>query len=230
MDGVPAQPVDAVLPLTEEERAGYAADALAGAEAPVAVEAPVAAATAAGGSSLKRAAVRSSMWTLTAFALAQVIRFGSVFFLQAFLLPDDFGVAATVGFFIVLLAALSDVGIEQSIIQNKRGDEPVFLNTAWTLHAVRGVVLFFGACLMAYPVFLFYRSKGADAQYLLWMGTVAGIGPLISGFNSTSTFTLHRHVRQGRVTLFGLLYQIVAVAVTLAIAWKWRSPWAVIIG
>src|SRR5262245_32046351 len=94
---------------------------------------------------LKQAALRSSMWTLTAFVLAQFIRFGSVYFLQWYLLPDDFGVANTVGFFIVLLAALSDVGIEQAVIQNKRGDDPTFLNTAWTVHVLRGVLLWFGA-------------------------------------------------------------------------------------
>src|SRR6185503_4494893 len=134
-----------------------------------------------------------------AFALSQVIRFGSVYFLQWYLLPDDFGVANTVGFFIVLLAALSDVGIEQAIIQNKRGDDPVFLNTAWTLHVMRGLVLWLGACLLAYPAYRFY-SHDKDATYLLWMIPVAGLSPLISGLNSTAVFTLHRHLRQGLLT------------------------------
>ena len=37
------------------------------------------------------------------------------------------------------LTMLSDTGVPQSIMQNKRGEDPDFLNTAWTLNLMRGV-------------------------------------------------------------------------------------------
>src|SRR5687768_14214495 len=163
MDSARAEQLNATLaPPEDSAPAAYPPEQGAGAP-PVALEyesAPLA------NNTLKQAALRSSMWTLTAFVLAQFIRFGSVLALQWFLLPDDFGVVNTVGFFIVLLAALSDVGIEQAVIQNKRGDDPDFLNTAWTVHVLRGVFLFVGACVVAYPAYLFYQGK-KDAGDLL---------------------------------------------------------------
>jgi O-antigen/teichoic acid export membrane protein len=231
MDSARAEHINATLPPPEDSApASYPPEQGAPPSGPPSGATPLDYETPPGANNtLKKAALRSSMWTLTAFVLAQFIRFASVYFLQWFLLPDDFGVANTVGFFIVLLAALSDVGIEQAIIQNKRGDDPSFLNTAWTVHVLRGVLLWVGACALAYPVYRFYQGK-EDARYLLVMLPVAGLAPLVAGFNSTAVFTLHRHMRQGWVTVFALAYQIVLVLVTVAIAWKWRSPWAMIIG
>ncbi len=184
--------------------------------------------------SLKQRAVRSSLWTLTAFAAGQLIRFVSNPVLAYLLEPAYFGIVSLVSVFITGLAAMSDVGVEQAIIQNKRGDEPVFLNTAFTVHAVRGIFLWLGACAMAWPVYWFYNdpnsSNAAYAKYLLWMLPVAGLAPVLTGFNSTATFTLNRHLQMGRLTIVNLAYQVVSVIVMLAIAWKWRTPWALVLG
>lgn len=181
------------------------------------------------GRTLKQRVVRSSMWTMVAFGFGQGVRVLSSPILAGLLVPEDFGTVALISVFVTALAALSDVGIEQSIIQNKRGDDPVFLNTAWTLHAIRGVFLWLGCCLIAYPVFWFYKDK-ANAHYLLAMLPVAGLGPLLNGFNSTKTFSLNRHLNLGRITIITLAYQLIGVAAQIAIAWKWRTPWAIVLG
>jgi len=181
------------------------------------------------GQTLKQRAVRSSMWTMIAFGFGQVVRVFSNPILAGLLVPEDFGTVALISVFVTGLAALSDVGIEQSIIQNKRGDDPIFLNTAWTLHAIRGVFLWLGCCLIAFPVYWFYRDKG-NAHYLLAMLPVAGLGPLLNGFNSTRNFSLNRHLNMGLVTCLTLAYQLIGVGVQIAIAWKWRSPWAIVLG
>ncbi len=181
------------------------------------------------GRTLKQRVVRSSLWTMVAFGFGQGVRVLSSPILAGLLVPEDFGTVALISVFVTALAALSDVGIEQSIIQNKRGDDPVFLNTAWTLHAIRGVFLWLGCCLIAYPVFWFYKDK-ENAHYLLAMLPVAGLGPLLNGFNSTKTFSLNRHLNLGRITVLTLIYQLIGVAAQIAIAWKWRTPWAIVLG
>ncbi len=181
------------------------------------------------GQSLKDKVVRSSLWTMLAFGFGQAVRFLSSPILAGLLVPEDFATIALISVFVTALAALSDVGIEQSIIQNKRGDDPAFLNTAWTLHAIRGVFLWIGCCLIAYPVYWFYRDKG-NAHYLLVMLPVAGLGPLLNGFNSTKTFSLNRHLNLGRITILTLIYQLIGVAAQIAIAWKWHTPWAIVLG
>lgn len=216
------------------ERDASAGSGLGDAQPPVVMEyqngQDAAAETAKGnGLSLKQRAVRSSMWTMTAFAAGQVIRFVSNPVLAYLLIPADFGVVRLVGIFVTLLAALSDVGIEQAIIQNKRGDERNFLNAAWTVNVLRGVLLWLGACAIAFPVYWTYRGQ-PEATYLLWMIPVAGLGTLINGFNSTATYTLNRHLQMGRLTILNLLHQCVNTGAVVAIAIVWRSPWAIVAG
>jgi O-antigen/teichoic acid export membrane protein len=175
--------------------------------------------------SLKRKALWSSLWTLVAFGAGQVIRLVSNFLLARLLIPDDFGVANLVSVFVTGMQALSDVGIEQAIIQNKRGDDPTFLNTAWTIHAIRGVALWVGTCLLAWPLAKFFNQP-----ILMYLMPVAGLGPMLTGFNSTSMFTLNRHLKMGRLTMVLLVYQIISNVVMIAWAFKQRSPWAIVMG
>jgi O-antigen/teichoic acid export membrane protein len=179
--------------------------------------------------SLKSRAVRGSAWTLLAFGAGQAIRIVSGPLLAYLLTPEDFGTVALVTVFVTALYAFADVGIEQAIIQNPRGDEAVFLNTAWTLHIIRGTLLWLGCCAIAFPVYWIFRDKG-NARYLLMMLPVAGLNPLLAGFNSTRIFSLNRHLELGRVTLLNLGQQIVAVFVQIAIAYVWPSPWSIIFG
>jgi O-antigen/teichoic acid export membrane protein len=179
--------------------------------------------------SLKSRAVRGSAWTLLAFGAGQAIRIVSGPLLAYLLTPEDFGTIALVTVFVTAVYAFADVGIEQAVIQNPRGDEAVFLNTAWTLHVIRGTLLWLGCCALAFPVYWMFRDKG-NAHYLLAMLPVAGLNPLLAGFNSTRIFSLNRHLQLGRVTLLNLGQQIVAVSVQIAIAYAWPSPWSIIFG
>ncbi|MDB5322228.1 MAG: polysaccharide biosynthesis protein [Phycisphaerales bacterium] len=179
--------------------------------------------------SLKARAVRGSLWTVLLFGAGQVVRVGSTLVLARLLTPSDFGTLALVTVFVTAVYAFADVGIEQAIIQNPRGDEPVFLNTAWTLHIVRGVLLWLGCCAIALPVYWIFRDK-ANARMLLAMLPIAGLNPLISGFNATRLISFKRHMQLGRVTLFELAQQMLTVAVQVAVAFAWPSPWSIIFG
>jgi O-antigen/teichoic acid export membrane protein len=179
--------------------------------------------------SLKTRAVRGSVWTMSAFGIGQFLRIVSSPVLAWLLVPADFGTIALVMVFVTAVHAFGDVGIEQAIIQSPRGDEEVFLNTAWTLHIVRGILLFLGCSAIAIPVYWFFRDK-ANAHYLLAMIPVAGLNPLIAGFNATRLFTLNRHLQLGRITILNLAQQIVAIIVQTAIAYVWHTPWSIILG
>ena len=58
---------------------------------------------------------------------------------------EAFGVMAIVNTMLTGLNLFSDIGIGPSVVQNPRGNEPSFLNTAWCLQILRGLVLF-GIC------------------------------------------------------------------------------------
>jgi hypothetical protein len=62
------------------------------------------------------------------------------------------------------LELFSDIGVAQNIVNSKRGDEPTFLNTIWTLQVIRGAVIWFVGLILAFPIANFYND-----QRLLWL-------------------------------------------------------------
>ncbi|MDY7023361.1 MAG: oligosaccharide flippase family protein, partial [Cyanobacteriota bacterium] len=84
-------------------------------------------------SSVKNQAVKSTIWTVVGYGGSQVLRLGSNLILTRLLIPELFGLMALVHTFIIGVALFSDIGIRPSIIRSNRWNDPLFLNTAWTL-------------------------------------------------------------------------------------------------
>ena len=96
-------------------------------------------------SPLKRRVVSSLAWSLTGFGTQQVLRFAFNLILTRLLLPDAFGLMALIDLFILGLYMFSDVGLGLSIVRSHRGDDPHYLNVAWSVQIVRGLVLWLAA-------------------------------------------------------------------------------------
>lgn len=168
-------------------------------------------------SSVKKLAIRGAAWTMVGYGASQIIRFGSNLILTRLLAPDLFGLMSIVNIFISGLHLFSDIGLQTNIVQSKRGDDPVFLNTAWSVQIVRGLLLWLGCILLAFPASQIYNQP-----QLLWLIPFVGFSSVITGFNSTALFTLNRHLGIKQLAIFELLGQLVSV-ITILI-WAWFSP------
>lgn len=177
------------------------------------------------GEGLAARAMRSSAWTVLGYGGSQAIRLASNLILTRILFPEAFGLMALVTVFMVGLAMFSDVGIGPSILQNRRGDEPDFLDTAWTIQVARGAILWLATWALALPVAAFY-GEPMLAQLL----PVVGLSLLIGGFNPTRIETATRHLLIGRVTLLDLVAQAIGIVVMVVLAWITRSIWALAVG
>ena len=176
-------------------------------------------------SSIKALAIRGAAWTFAGYGMSMMLRLGSNLILTRLLLPEVYGLIALVYVFITGLNLFSDVGIGPSIIQNKRGDDPAFLNTAWTIQVVRGGCLWVGSLLLAWPAAQFYNEPR-----LLWLLPVVGLNAIISGFNSTALFTLNRQVAVSQLAIYELAAQITSITVTIVYAYFNPTVWAMVAG
>ncbi|THD76740.1 polysaccharide biosynthesis protein [Thalassobius vesicularis] len=176
------------------------------------------------GSSLIERAIRSSALTVLGFGAYQGLRLLSNLVLTRILFPEAFGMMALVTVFLVGLSMFSDMGVGPAIMQSKRGDEPEFLDTAWSLHILRGGVLFLAASALAYPLSLIYAEPE-----LAWYLPVSAVTLLISGFNPTKFETANRHLRTGRVTLVEIGTQVLGLIAAVTLAYLTRSVWALVI-
>jgi O-antigen/teichoic acid export membrane protein len=168
---------------------------------------------------------KSSFWALGGYGASQALRLASNLVLWRLLFPEAFGIMAIVNVFMQGLQMFSDVGIGPSIVQSKRGTDPEYLNTAWTIQVIRGFVLFVCAVLVAAPVATFYE----EPQLAQLIPAVA-VGCILSGFNSTRLFTTTRNLALARLTLLDLIVQVFGLMVMIGSAYVFRSVWALVAG
>jgi O-antigen/teichoic acid export membrane protein len=175
--------------------------------------------------SLKRLALSGTAWTLLGHAAGETLRFGSHLLCAWLLDPAVFGVMVMVNVVLQGLKMFSDLGTGASIIQHPRGDEGVFLDTAWTIQVIRGACLFLAAGALAGPVAL-YRGH-AELMLLIPVAAVSG---LLNGFNSTAPATLHRRMELRKLTIFDLSWQFAGSAATVICVLLMRNVWALVLG
>ena len=170
-------------------------------------------------------AIRGSLWTVAGFGGGQILRLGANLILTRLLAPEAFGLMALINVFLIGLEMLSDIGVHAAIIHNKRGDDPEFLCTAWTIGVIRGVLLWMAACLIAWPAAIFYNEPR-----LMLMIPVSGLIVLITGFQTTAMAQHNRHMNLERLTVLQLVAQAMSLLVMVLLVWQMRSVWALVIG
>ncbi len=167
--------------------------------------------------------VRSSVSIALGNGASQALRLVSNLVLSRLLFPEAFGLMALVSVFVVGLTMLSDAGTGPSIMRHERGDDPRFLDTAWSIQVVRGVFLWLLTIAMAHPIAWFY-----DEPLLAQLLPVAGISLLINGLTPTRNDVYHRHLKVTRVMLLDLGSQAVSTAAMMVLAWWLASVWALV--
>lgn len=175
--------------------------------------------------SLFARAMRGSAFTAGSYIIAQGMRLVSNLILTRLLFPEAFGLMALVSVVLVGMTMFSDVGVSASISQHKRGDDPDFLNTAYTIHVFRGAALWIVTCVIAWPLSQFYHAP--ELSSLL---PVAGLSLFIAGFNPTRIDTATRHLLLGRVTLLDLISQLIGTVAMIVLAITLHTVWSLVIG
>ncbi len=185
--------------------------------------------------SLRKRALRAGSWNLVSQVASQVMRLGGNLIMARLLLPEMFGVMVIATTVSVLLHLLSDVGLRQNIIQSQRGDDPDFLNTAWTVQIIRGFLLFALTLLLALAAWVAQYEElwPADSTYaapvLPMVLAVTGLSALIWGFQSTKIDVAVRTFQQKRVVLVDLASQLAGLVVMLVLGLLTHSIWSLVI-
>lgn len=175
--------------------------------------------------SLKNKALRSSAWVAGSQVFNNALRLSGNMVLTRLLFPEAFGLMLLVGVFTSGLQMFTDLGISQNIIQAENGDKPEFLNTAWTMCVLRGLLLWLVSLLLAWPFATFYQEP-----QLMYLIPVVSFSVLITGFTSTRVATLNRRLDLKKVCLIETTTQIVNLIATVTFAMIWPSVWSLVFG
>lgn len=185
---------------------------------------------------LRGRVLRAGGWILGGHFLAQLIRLGGNLILTRLLVPEMFGLMAIVYVLMIGISLFSDVGLGQNIIQSRRGEDPLFLNTAWVAQIVRGALIYLLALLMSASLY-FMATKGwlpvasvyAD-PLLPFVIAVFASTALIGGFESTKLAVARRRLAVAPNIRIEIISQVVSLVVMLVWAVLQRSIWALVAG
>lgn len=152
-------------------------------------------------------------------------RFVMRMILARILAPDQIGSMAIVISFSMAFETLTEVGVKQSIIQNKQGANTSYLNVAWWIQVARGLCLFSIAVLLAPWISSFYDNP--ELPNLL---RVAFLAIVLRGFVSPRAHVLEKEYKFGRSVFLTQGSAVLGAIITIGLALVIRNAWALVFG
>lgn len=180
--------------------------------------------------------IGATQWVVMGSSIGHVLRLGSNLILTRLLVPDMFGLMSIATTVSVIMVMLADIGLRQAVVRSERGDEPAFLNTAWTMQVGQGFVLWGGSIVVAVGLWTADSLGWVNPQstygdpLLPWLIAATGFYAVINGLSSTLALTSTRHFKLRPIFLLDFIGQIVGLIVIVPLAWWTRSIWSLVIG
>ncbi len=175
--------------------------------------------------SLKLQSMRSAVYSIIGRGSGHFLRMLGSLMLTRLLFPEAFGLMATASVVLAMVQLFSDTGVRTSIIQNPRGGEPEFLNTAFVISIIRGALLCALICAIALPLARLYATP--ELRLLL---LVMALNPLIVSFENPAITLFIKKFRVERQVFFEITIQILGLVTSVVLAWMLRSVFALALG
>lgn len=171
--------------------------------------------------SLKLQSMRSAFYSIVGRGGGHFLRMAGSLILTRLLFPEAFGLMATASVVLAMVQLFSDTGVRLSIIQNPRGGEPEFLNTAFIISIARGFLLALIICAIAVPLSLYYDNPALRLLLL-----VMALNPLLVSFENPAMCLFIKKFRVERQVFFEIIIQALGLITSVVLAWILRSVYA----
>jgi O-antigen/teichoic acid export membrane protein len=163
-------------------------------------------------------------WLIAARALDRVMGIASISVLARLLKPVDFGLVAVAGTVVAAVELLSAFGFDWALVRH-RDPSTDDLNTAWTLRVLFGVFTLVALTLLGPAAAAFYRLPALRAVLI-----AMGVSSLAGALENIGTVYFRREFAFHKEFLIRSAARIAGLVVTVALAWQYRSYWALIAG
>lgn len=185
--------------------------------------------------SLTQRLMSASGWSAGGEASLAALRLGSNLVTTRLLFPEAFSLIAIVLTIQALCTMLTDLGIARSIIRDPDGENPLFLQRAWTLQGM--VLLIVTIAMVATGALISFVGPAyapADSVFAdpLLPGLImfTALTPLISIWTTTALHVAARRLQQKRIVQCNLLIQFSSTSLTLVILYFIPSVWVLAFG
>lgn len=173
---------------------------------------------------LSKRVVRGGVWVFAIRITNRGLGFIRTIILARLLAPHDFGLLGIAMLAIATLETFSQTGFQAALIQKKENVES-YLDTAWTVSAIRGIVLFLILFFSAPVVAKFFNSPQATLII-----RVIAVSTLLSGFRNIGILFFQKELEFNKQFFYELSGTLVDITVAISLAIILRNVWALVWG
>ena len=173
---------------------------------------------------LSRKVVKGGVWVLTLRIVSRGVGFIRTIVLARLLTPEDFGLFGIALLSIATLETFSQTGLQTALIQKKENIES-YLDTAWTVSAIRGTILFLILFFSAPLIARFFSSPEADLII-----KVIAISTLVSGFKNIGVVFFQKDMEFNKQFVYEISGTLVDLSVAVTLAYTLNNVWALVWG
>ncbi len=177
------------------------------------------------GTSIRAKSARAVLALGIGTGAGRAVRFVRLMILARILAPDQIGTMSIIMSISLLSEALTEVGVRQSIIQNKKGADIDYLNAAWWMQVVRGL-FFYGITFVLAPWISNFYNK-PEMEIML---RVAFLAVVFRGCISPRAHVLEKEYKFGWAAFLVQGSAVLGAIISVVLAWIMKSVWALVIG
>jgi PST family polysaccharide transporter len=177
-----------------------------------------------GSESIFSKVVISGLWVLSGNTLNRILGFIKTIILARLLSPADFGLFGIAMLVLGSLDQFTKAGVEEALIQKKKVIEQ-YLNVAWTINIVRGLVVFVLIYLLAPYAAQFFRNEQADPI----IKTISII-LILHAFYNIGIVHLQKDLSFKKLFFYRFSGNLADFIVAVSVALVLKNVWALICG
>lgn len=166
-----------------------------------------------------------ALWNFGGESLKQLIELPSAILLARLLTPEDYGIAAAVGFFLRLGNKLGSFGIGGGALLRLKELRPEHFSSVFVVNLISGICLWLTLTMTAPALARFFRND-AVAPAL----RVAALIYLVLPFGVGQYAMMNRNLRFKRIAVVGWVYPTVFLCVSVPLAFMGFGFWSLIYG
>ncbi|MER9595495.1 lipopolysaccharide biosynthesis protein [Mesorhizobium sp. M0244] len=171
-----------------------------------------------------RVALRGGVVTIGAQGFKMAIQFLSVIVLARLLVPEDFGLVASVGPIVAFVGLLQNLGLQQAVVQRKDISAEQ-LNQVFWISALVGLGSAVVVACLAPAIAAFYGD-----QRMVGITIGSALPLLLGSLAAVPLALMNRHLRFGQLALNDVITAAAGLATTAVAAYAGLGYWSLVIG
>lgn len=175
--------------------------------------------------SLTSKVLKGGGWMVASRILTKAVGIVATIILARILTPEAFGLVAVGLISVNILKVFTEVGIKQALIKETSENTETFLNTAWTVELIRGLLIFILVFFAAPFIASFFNQPEA-----IDIIRVLALVPLLNGITNIKIIYLQKELEFNKQFIYELSPIFGSLFISIPLAFILENVWAIVFG